>query len=65
MKAKMSAAEERRQKIITETKEKAAISASPARGRGKKSPMILSFSLAYLTGTLPAPRRKSDCMADV
>ena len=50
MKAKMSAVEERRQKLITETKEKAAISASPTRGRGKKSLMILSFSFI-----LPAP----------
>ena len=32
----MSAVEERRQKLIKETKEKAVMSASPARGRGKK-----------------------------
>lgn len=33
LKAKMSAAEERRKKLLSETKEKAAISASPARSR--------------------------------
>jgi hypothetical protein len=33
LKAKMTAAEDRRQKLINETKEKAAISASPARTR--------------------------------
>jgi hypothetical protein len=51
MKAKMSAVEERRQKLITETKEKAAISASPTRGRGKKSLIILSQPFVHLTGT--------------
>lgn len=33
LKAKMTAAEERRNKLLSETKEKAAISASPARSR--------------------------------
>jgi len=34
LKAKLTAAEDRRNKLISETKEKAAISCSPARTRG-------------------------------